>query len=308
MNVLVVGGDGFIGRHLCGELVGRGHDVTALSRDPDPEDLPEGVDTATGDVTAYDSIEGAFAGTDAVVNLVALSPLFKQRGGAKAHDRVTRGGTEHCVRAAEEHGVDRFVYVSGVHADPDAETAYLRAKGNAEAAVRDSALSWVIVRPTLVFGDGAELFDFVSMVTTPYVTGLPGGGRVRYQPLAVGDLAPMLAAPVEDDERAGETYELGGPAVLTLADLTRMLYRSRGSSVRILPVPTVLAKAGLRVADPVPFFPLGADQAKAMDKDLTVADNDVDAFDVDQGEMTTIADYLGVRPPAGRRSGDATPA
>jgi len=292
MNVLVVGGAGFIGRHLCAELAARGHDVTALSREPDPGAVPDDVETAIGDVTAYDSIEPHFEGMDAVVNLVALSPLFKAP--ASAHDRVTRQGTEHCVRAAEEHDVERFVYQSGIFADPDAGTAYLRAKGEAEAAVRESDLSWVIFRPTMVFGEGCEIVDFVSLVTTPVVTALPGGGRVRYQPMAVEDLAPMLADGVEDEDRGGETYEVGGPQEITLAELTRLVYRSRGKSVRIVPVPTALAKVGLRIAEYVPFAPLGADQGASLDTDLVVENNDVSAFDVDPAEMRTIEEFLGV--------------
>ena len=294
MNVLVAGGTGFIGRNLCAELADRGHDVTALARTPDDADLPEGVETAVGDVTAYDSIEGAFEGQDAVVNLVALSPLFKPKGGREMHDRIHRGGTEHCLRAAEAHGVERFVQISGIHADPAAETTYLRAKGQAEELVRDSALDWVIIRPTIVFGDGDEFADFVTMLTTPVVTGLPGGGRVSYQPIYVGDIAPMIADAVDDDAHVGETYEIGGPEVLTLAEVTRLVYRSRGQSTSVLPVPTLLAKLGLRALDPVPFFPLGADQARSMDLDLTAPTNDAAVFGVDPADMTTYAEYLGV--------------
>jgi uncharacterized protein YbjT (DUF2867 family) len=306
MNVLVAGGSGFIGKHLCASLDERGHDVTALSRDPDPEDLPAGVATAMGDVTAYDSIEEHFEGMDAVVNLVALSPLFKTD--AAAHDRVIRQGTEHCVRAAEANDLDRIVYMSGVHAAPDAPTAYLRAKGEAEAVVRESALEWVIYRPTIVFGDGCEIVDFVSMVTTPFVTGLPGGGSVRYQPIAVEDLAPMLADGVADADRAGETYELGGPEVVSLAELTRMVYRASGRSVRILPVPTALAKLGLRVTEHVPYFPLGADQGKALDMDLTVAENDIDAFGVESGDLRTLGEFLGGEDTEGVERAEASPA
>ncbi len=294
MQVLVVGGDGFIGRHLCTELLDRGHDVTALSRTPDEAAVPDGVETVVGDVTAYDSIEPAFEGMDAAVQLVALSPLFKAKGPGDPHDRVHRSGTENCVQAAEAHDVDRFLQLSGIHADPDADTAYLRAKGKAEELVRASELDWTIVRPTVVFGDGDEFGDFVGLVTTPVITGLPGGGRVHYQPIFVDDLIPILADTLEGGEHVGETYEIGGPEELTLAEVTRLLYRARGSSVRILPVPTVLAKVGLTVMGKVPGFPLGADQAKSMDTDLVVAHNDAAAFGVDESDMTTYGEYLGV--------------
>ena len=115
-----------------------------------------------------------------------------------------------------------------------------------------------------------------------------------YQPMDVSDLAPMLADGVEDEDRGGETYEVAGPEVITLAELTRLVYRSRGKSIRIVPVPTFLAKVGLRIAEYVPFAPLGADQGASLDTDLVVENNDVEAFDVDPDEMRRIEDFLGV--------------
>jgi len=296
MNVLVVGGSGFIGRNLCAELLDRGHDVTALSRSPDPDALPPGVETAVGDVTAYDSIEPAFEGQDAVYNLVSLSPLFEPRGGNEKHDEVHRGGTEHCLRAAADHGVDRFVQMSALGADPDGATHYLRAKGRAEELVRDTDRDWTIVRPSVVFGDGAEFIEFTRKLTPPVVAPLPGGGKTRFQPIHIGDLVPMLADTVEDDRHVGATYELGGPEVLTLAEVATLARRAQGRSVTVLPVPMALAGVGLSIAGAIPGFPLGPDQYRSLRFDNTTEDNDVDAFDVEAVEMTTLAEYLEVTP------------
>ena len=294
MDVLIVGGSGFVGTELTRELHGRGHAVTVLSRHPDDTDLPPAVTTVAGDVTDYDSIVDAFDGQDAVVNLVALSPLFEPRGGDEMHELVHLGGTEHCVEAAEAHGVQRFVQMSALGADPDGATAYIRAKGRAEAAVRDSDLEWTLVRPSVVFGDGGEFVSFTKKLTTPYVTGLPGGGKTRFQPIWVGDLAPMLADTLADDRHVGQTYELGGPEVLTLADVTRLVYRAEGRSVLILPVPMGLARVGLTVAGTLPVVPMGPDQYRSLRFDNTVADNDVVALGRDPTELRTFADYLGV--------------
>jgi len=73
-----------------------------------------------------------------VVNLVALSPLFEPKGGNVMHDRIHRKGTENLVRAAEEGGAERFLQLSALGADPDGDTAYIRAKGQAEEIVRES--------------------------------------------------------------------------------------------------------------------------------------------------------------------------
>jgi NADH dehydrogenase len=205
MNVLVAGGTGFVGTHLCRELAERGHEVAALSRDPDEADLPASVERISGDVTAYDSIEAAFEGRDAVVNLVALSPLFKPSGGNQRHFDVHLGGTENCVRAAEEHGVAHLVQMSGIHASPTADTAYLKSKGEAEAVVRQSSLDWTIFRPTVLFGDGDEIRSFTKLVATPYFTPLPGGGDQRFQLMWIGDFVPLMADAIEGE--TGETEE-----------------------------------------------------------------------------------------------------
>ncbi|NIB99868.1 complex I NDUFA9 subunit family protein [Halobacterium sp. R2-5] len=295
MDVLVTGGTGFIGTCLCRELDERGHDVTALSRHPEDGDLPESVATHVGDVTAEDSIRSAVEGQDAVVNLVALSPLFKPTGGDERHYEVHLGGTENVVSAAEDAGVEYVLQLSALGADPDGPTAYIRAKGRAEEVVRNSELSYTIVRPSVVFGEGGEFVSFTKQLTTPYVTGLPGGGRTKFQPIWVEDLVGMLADAVGDDNHWGETYELGGPEVLTLGDVTRLVYRAEGKSVRVLSVPMPLAGVGMRLADPLPFVPFGTDQYRSLKFDNTVADNDVEAFGVDPSELTSLTAYLGAR-------------
>ena len=300
MDVLVAGGSGFLGQHLCAELDERGHDVTALSRDPDPADLPDGVETAMGDVTAYDSIVDAFEGRDAVVNLVALSPLFEPKGGNEMHDRVHRGGTENCVRAAEEHGVERFVQLSALGADPDGPTHYIRAKGRAEELVAESTLDWVTFRPSVVFGEGGEFVSFTKRLKKLFAPGLPlyplpgGGTKTRFQPVWVGDLVPMIADAVEEDDHVGETYEIGGPEVLTLREITEMVYDSEGKSVKIVGLPMGLAGVGLKTLSVVPGFPMGGDQYRSLNFDNTTDDNDVDAFGRDTGDLMTLGAYLGV--------------
>ncbi|MFB6129125.1 MAG: complex I NDUFA9 subunit family protein [Halorhabdus sp.] len=288
MNVLVTGGDGFVGRHLCAELAERGHDVTALSRDPDPTVLPDGVDTVAGDVTDRASIEPAVEGVDVLVNLVALSPLFIPKGGNEMHERIHLGGTETLVAAAEDEGVERFVQMSALGADPDGPTHYIRAKGRAEEVVRESELEWVIVRPSVIFGDGGEFVGFTKKLTPPLVAPLPGGGKTRFQPIWVEDLAPMLADCVADDDRAGEVYELGGPQQLTLKQIAKLV-RER---VAVVPVPMALAGVGLSVAGAVPGFPMGKDQYRSLRFDNTTDDNDVRAFGTEPDVLYTLGEYL----------------
>ena len=291
MKVLVTGGDGFIGRNLCGELAVRGHEVTALSRHPGDE-LPGDVSVATGDVTSYASIESAFEGQDAVVNLVALSPLFKPKGGNRMHDVVHRQGTENVVRAAEAHGVPRLVQLSAMGADPDGPTAYIRAKGRAEEIVGESDLDPVIFRPSIVFGEGSEFLDFTKKLAPPYVAALPGGGKTPFQPIWVKDFVPMIAEAVEDGRHIGETYEIGGPEPLTLAEVARQIHAAAGRPTRVIPIPMPLARVGLTLAGSVPGFPMGPDQYRSLKFDSVPAHNDIDAFGVTEAVLKTLGEFL----------------
>jgi NADH dehydrogenase len=294
MKVLVAGGDGFIGAPLCTALANRGHEVTVLSRNPPEDPLPDGVEHATGDVTASDSIAPIVEGHDGVVNLVALSPLFRPKGGEAKHFEVHLEGTRNLVTAAEAGGADRFLQQSALGADPEGNTHYIRAKGQAEAVVRDSDLDWTITRPSVVFGEGGEFVKFTKLLAPPYVTPLPGAGKTRFQPIHVDDLVPMMADAMEDEEHIGETYDIGGPEKLTMAQVAKLGHRADGRSVNVLPVPMALAKLGLSTLDYLPGFPFGSDQYRSLEMDNTVEDNDVAAFGVSKDELTTLSAYLGV--------------
>lgn len=316
MRILVVGGTGFIGTALCRELLQRGHDVTALSRDPTGTSLPTKVRTVSGDVTDFNTIQAAFEGQDAVVNLVALSPLFRPNGGNDRHYEVHRDGTENVVRAAEDHGVRNLVQMSALGANPEGDTAYIRSKGLAEAIVRSSDIDWVVFRPSVIFGDGGEFVAYTKQLAPPYLTPLPGGGRTRFQPIWVGDIVLMLADAAEGrppdssdddtyDSHVGEIYEIGGPEVLTLADVATLAHAADGRPVNVVPIPMALAGIGLSTLDHVPESVLdalpgvprmGSDQYRSLQFDNTTTTNDIDAFGVSTDDLTTLAEYLEVDP------------
>ena len=314
MDVLVTGGTGFVGSYLCDELVARGHDVTALAREPRDADFDRDVATARGDVTDYESIEPHFEGVDCVVQLVALSPLFKPDGGDEMHFTVHRDGTENAVDAAEEHDVERFVQLSALGADPDGPTAYIRAKGEAENVVEASSLDSVIYRPSVVFGDGGEFVPFTRKLATPYLTPLPGGGETRFQPVYVEELARMVADGVEGtvtgpnadaesdgdgedesrDPHVGNTYEIGGSEELTLAEVAELAWAVKRKPVSVVSVPMPLAGVGLSLLDAVPGAPMGSDQYRSLQFDNTTVANDLDAFGWQGSDLTTLQAYLGV--------------
>lgn len=355
MNVLVAGGTGFLGSYLCDELAVRGHDVTALARHPKEAAFDQSVTVAEGDVTDYDSLDHHFEEVDAVVNLVALSPLFKPSGGDDAHFHVHLGGTENAVRAAENHDVERFVQLSALGAAPDGPTAYIRAKGQAETVVEQSTLDSVIFRPSVLFGDGGEFVPFTRLLAPPYVTPLPGGGTTRFQPIFVAEFAQIVADGVEGtvtgpstapddadataaakgddaqsapadpdssetleetaerqggevageqegewpesggdavDPHVGQTYEIGGPQILTLAEVARLAWGAKGRPVNVVSVPMPLAKVGLTLLGLVPGAPMGADQYRSLQFDNTTSKNGIEAFGWMESELTTLSEYL----------------
>ncbi len=245
------------------------------------------------DATAVDEV---VPGHDVVVNLVALSPLFKPDGGDRMHDVIHRGGTEHLLGAAENADVERFVQLSALGADSDGDTAYIRAKGEAEELVRASSVPGVIYRPSVVFGDGGEFVGFTKKLKGWFAPGvplypLPGGGDTRFQPIWIQDLAPMVADGVENDDHEGETYEFGGPEVLTLREVTEQVYDAEGRSVGIVPLPMGLAKVGLSVMGAV-GGPMGADQYRSLQFDNTTRRNDVSAFGAAESDLRRLDDYL----------------
>jgi len=283
VDVLVAGGTGFIGQSLCRVLADRGYSVTALARSPRPDQVPEGVETAAADITD-DDLSDPVAGHDAVVNLVALPAHTEPK---QSHEAVHVQGTQRLLRASEEANIGRFVQISALGVGRGIETAYFDAKRQAEAAVRDSSLPWVIYRPSLVFGDGCGFFTFLDTWLPPVVAPFPDTGTT-VQPIWVGDLAPMVADGVAEQRHVGNTYEIGGPEQLPMHSLVQQVYPDRV----VLSVPAAVAEVGLSVADQFEEIPLGQDQFRVLQYDNTVEHNDIVAFRLDESALKTLSAYL----------------
>jgi NADH dehydrogenase len=237
MKVLVTGGSGFVGRHLVPRLLADGFEVRVLARR-----APTGAQAfeyVRGDVTEPASLPAALAGVDAVVHLVAV---ILERG-RYTFDSVNRRGTESLLHAAAESGVSRFVHLSALGAGPDARFPYLRSRWLAEEAVRASRLDWTVLRPSVLHGDGAGFFrPIVWTLRWMPVYPMVAGGRTRFQPLAVQDLAVCVSACLRGEADARRSIDLGGPEVLTFADIVHTVMRALGKRRRILPVPVWAAR------------------------------------------------------------------
>jgi ligand-binding SRPBCC domain-containing protein len=157
LNVAVAGGTGFVGGGIAQELFERGHRVVVLSRQGGEGrgPLPDAVEMRPADATSDDTnaLATSLEGMDALVIALAFqnSPIEAPRKG-QTFEAVDAAGTEHLVAAAAVAGVKRLVYLSGAGAAPDAKRHWFRAKWRAETAVRNSGISFTIIRPTWVFG------------------------------------------------------------------------------------------------------------------------------------------------------------
>lgn len=235
LRVLITGGTGFVGRHLIPRLLGRGHQVRVLSRNPDGASPLFGpnVETLHGDVTEAASLDKAADGCDIVVHLVP--PVITSSRGR--HSGGYSPGTDNVLKTAEAAGIRRFVYVSALGAAPSSD-GYLRTKFYAEGEVLQSGLEHVVVRPSIIYGPGDHFTTaFVRLLRGSPVVPMAGRDSLVSEPISIEDAAEALSQAVERVDLANRTYELVGPQRLPLPRILRILARRLGVGCQIFNMP-----------------------------------------------------------------------
>jgi uncharacterized protein YbjT (DUF2867 family) len=263
--VTVFGATGFVGRQVVARLVDSDHVVRAVSRDG--RHLPgwgERVQALSADVETGVGIGSAVVGADAVVHLVAIP----RESAGRSFERVNVQGVSHVLAAMHAAGVRRLVHVSVLGVTDDPAYRYLSSRWRGEQLVRGSRLEWVILRPSLLFGAGDGFFSLVATTLrwwSPGVVAVPAAGDVRFQPLAVADLATAIERCIAERGRVRETYELGGPRYLTYPQIVDAVMAVTGSRRLKLPVPVPLLR-GLTLATDrlLPIFPVSHDQVMSL--------------------------------------------
>jgi uncharacterized protein YbjT (DUF2867 family) len=270
-TVSVFGGTGFLGRRLVQRLTAEGTTVRVAVRHADRARSAlraAGLDRVTvfgADVRDQAAVATAVAGADAVVDAVSA---YVETAGV-TFEAVHERGAETLAREAAAAGVARLVLVSGIGADPESASPYIRARGRGERAVQQAFPGATIVRPSAMFGPGDALFGTLAHLARLLpVLPLIGDGHTRLQPVYVEDVVEAVARILADPGTAGRTYELAGPTVYTLRELFSIALRIMGRRRLIVPVPFAVAQVQARLFEMLPNPPLTTGQV-----DLLKADN-----------------------------------
>lgn len=273
--VTVFGGSGFVGRHVVRALARRGYRIRVAVRRPDlafhlqPLGNVGQISFVQANLRYRRSVDAAVQGADHVVNCVGI--LTSK--GRNTFDAVQEFGARAIAEAARSVGAG-LTHISAIGADAASASAYARTKGNAEAAVLAIKPDAVILRPSIVFGPEDDFFNrFAAMARAMPVLPLVGGGKTRFQPVYVQDVAEAVALSVDGKLRQGTTYELGGPEVLTFRECLELMLRVTGRERPFVSLPFGIASLMGSVAGLIPFItpPITPDQVTLLKSDNVVS-------------------------------------
>ena len=305
--VTLIGGSGFIGRHLVQRLARRGWTIRVAVRRPRAAEFLKPLGNV-GQVTPVGAsmqdpktLRAALEGADAAVNLVGL--LYQR--GRQTFNAVHVEGARAIAEAAAAAHLSDLVQVSAIGASPDATADYARSKGVGEQAVRRAFGDAVVMRPSIVFGPEDSFFNrFAGMARLSPALPLIGG-TTRFQPVYVGDVAEAIAVALERPECRGKTYELGGPKPYSFKELLTLMLDQIGRRRLLLPVPFGLAEIQGSLLELVPLIPppLTRDQVRLLRHDNVVSPGALGLADLGiepTAVETVIPTYLDRYRPGGR--------
>ncbi|MBL8446590.1 MAG: complex I NDUFA9 subunit family protein [Zoogloeaceae bacterium] len=269
LNVLIIGGSGFVGSAVANRLAAAGCALRIPTRRAARmghlKVLPR-AEVIDADVHDPATLAGLMAGQDAVVNLVGVlhSPPGSPYGPAfaRAHVELPRKIVAACLDA----GVGRLVHISALGADPAGPSEYQRSKAAGEAMVRgaDPALAWTILRPSVIFGRQDHFLNlFAGLLRTFPVLPL-AGASTRFQPVWVEDVAEVVALALLKGKGVGGTFELAGPTVHTLGQLVHFVGDVIGCRRLIMPLPEFAALLQARMMELAPNPLMSRDNVRSM--------------------------------------------
>lgn len=267
MRIVVLGGTGFVGRHLVARLAALGHDVAVLSRNPDVHPLrlvPPGVALQRCDVHDHEALAHRLVGADVAINLVGIlnERGDSGRGFQHAHVDLTRTLVDVCTQL----GVRRLLQMSSLNAGRG-KSHYLRSRGEAEAVVKASGLDWSIFQPSVIFGPGDGLFcRFANLLRFTPVLPI-GRAHAKFAPVWVGDVVEAFLRALDDPLTHGKVYELYGPDVYTMKQIVEMTAGALGLWRRVIALPEPLGRLQAEVGEWLPGKPISRDTYRSLKLD-----------------------------------------
>lgn len=287
--VTLFGGTGFLGRYVAQALLKAGARVRIAGRAPKRAFYlkPLGglgqVQFFRANIGDPGQVAAAVAGADAAINLVGIL-----KGDFRAVHVV---GAGNIAKAAAAAGVPALVHVSAIGADPESESAYGRTKGEGEAAVRAVFPNATIVRPSIAFGMEDDFVNRFARLAQwlPVVPVIRPSWRL--QPVYAADLGRAIAlAALDPAAHAGKAYELGGPEVLTMAELNRWIGRATGRNRGLAEIPDPIGRIMARLTGWLPGAPLTWDQWLMMTHDNVATGPGFEAFGIRPTPLEAVAE------------------
>ncbi|MGH7575618.1 MAG: complex I NDUFA9 subunit family protein [Longimicrobiales bacterium] len=277
MTVLLTGAAGFVGNHAVRRLAGTGRPVRALVRNVGKAhqrlaDVADKIEIVQADVTDREALAPLMEGVTTLIHLVAIA--LEKPG--QTYETVNDQGTVNVVDAANQAGVERFIFMSQNGADSASPHRFLRSKGRAQDYVARHGRNWTALRPSSIFGPQDEFFNAIARMVrlTPVVFPLIGGGTARFQPVSVYDVTESIVRSLDDHTTFGKALDLGGPEVLTLAEIERRILAALHTHRLLFPAPVSLLRLPVLIMERIlPGSPVSSDLLDLLAMPNVVEDN-----------------------------------
>ena len=243
--VTIVGGSGFVGRHVVKLLAAEGYRLRVLVRDCVAAEFLKTAATVGqiaiehADITRPETLAGKLTGSDAVVSLVSiLYPSGRQKFNA-----INVAGARAVAAEAKKAGAKSLVHVSALGIQKTANSAYGRTKLEGETAVSEAFPDATMLRPSLIIGPEDGFFQRFGRMSIVFpILPLIAGGKTKFQPVLVTDVAAAILAAIKNPEARGKTYELAGPQTYSFREMLQLMNRITKRTPRLVSIPTWLAK------------------------------------------------------------------